>query len=962
MEAASREENNNDDMEEATVILEENEPQMQIMNTWKRPEGRSPGERYLTKYVVSPIIGELIPVNEMTTEEEVSNTVKDEIEKKNDQQPKQSQVRRVLVSIQTLERSKERYTSVYEMTTESSNFQTPCVPKFDEDYDHWRLIMENLLHSKEYRCVIEPGYKEPEDGAQLTTVQQKALDEARLKDLKARNYLFQAIDKSILKTITQKETAKQLWESMKVKYQGNARVKQAQLQRLRREFETLEMKTGESVIYYFGRALVVVNDMRNYGESMDDVKIVEKILRTLTESFNFVVCSIEESKDINTLTEVGKYICCLRSDRGGEYTSNSFNQFGEAHGIKRCLLAEKEMPKHFWPEAAKWACYVLNRCSTNTLNDMVPKECWSGIKPNVDYFRVFGCIAHVHVPKQDWKANEAESSFKNLDWGEESATVQVEQDKEEENEVEQRTTEIMRYQPDPKNLSDKEGSSQVRNRRQPVWMDDYESGEGLSEDEELVVRSEGVKTIGVKWVFKTKLNENGEVEKYKARLVVKGYAQKKGVDYDEVFAPIARWDTIRTLLAVDVQKGWNVYQLDVKSAFLYGELKEVVYVDQPQGFVKKGEETKVYCLKKALYGIKQAPRAWFSRIEGYFIREGFKKSNYDHTMFIKRDGKGLLIVSLYIDDLIYVENDALLCERFKKSMQQEFEMTDLGMMRFFLGIEIQQSSKGIYLCQRKYAKEVLERFGIWNCNSVKNPIVPGTVLTKEGKGKEVDATLYKQLVSSLMYLTVTRPDMMYVVCLISHFIAKPREEHMQAAKRVLRYLKGTLDFGLFYYRNSDSKLKTYTDSDYARDIKDRRCTFGYVFLLSKAAICWSSRKQAIVTLSSTEAEYVAATSCACHCVWLKGVLKDLDFMQGESLEIFCDNSSTIKLSKNPMMHRRTTHIDVRYHYLRDFTNQQVVNLVFCGTQDQIADIMTKPVKLETFVKLRGLFRLQPRED
>ncbi|KAJ1437991.1 gag-polypeptide of LTR copia-type [Sesbania bispinosa] len=185
---------------------------------------------------------------------------------------------------------------------ESSNFTTPCVPKFDGDYDHWSLLMENLLRSKEYLSVIESGIQEPKENESFSAAQQKALDEAKLKDLKAKNYLFQAIDKSILKTIPQKETAKQIWESMKVKYQGNARVKRTQLQRFRRTFETLEMKPGESVNDYFGRVVETTNDMRNCGEDMNVVKIVEKILRSLTDNFNFVVCSIEESKDIDLLT------------------------------------------------------------------------------------------------------------------------------------------------------------------------------------------------------------------------------------------------------------------------------------------------------------------------------------------------------------------------------------------------------------------------------------------------------------------------------------------------------------------------------------------------------------------------------------------------------------------------------------------------------------------------------------
>lgn len=262
---------------------------------------------------------------------------------------------------------------------------------------------------------------------------------------------------------------------------------------------------------------------------------------------------------------------------------------------------------------------------------------------------------------------------------------------------------------------------------------------------ELVTLPSYAKRIGVKWVYKTKFNEQGKVEKCKARLVAKGYSQTTGVDYNEVYAPVARWDTIRILLAMAAQRGWCVYQLDVKSVFLYGVLEEEIYVDQPEGFVKRGEENKVYRLKKALYGLKQAPRAWFSRIESYFKREGFQKSNYDHALFLKKNGDKLLLVSLYVDDLLYAGSDEHMCTEFKLSMQKEFEMTDLGKMKFFLGVEVSQSKDGIHLCQKKYAKEVLERFKMWSCNAVKNPIVPGATLSKAGS-KGVETTLYKQLV------------------------------------------------------------------------------------------------------------------------------------------------------------------------------------------------------------------------
>lgn len=535
-------------------------------------------------------------------------------------------------------------------------------------------------------------------------------------------------------------------------------------------------------------------------------------------------------------------------------------------------------------------------------------------------------------------------------------------------------------------------------RKRPYWMQDYVTGEGLSEEEEvhnlvmymsagdptsfeeanesprwreamdkeisaiekngtweLTTLPTGARKIGVKWIFKTKLNERGEVDKYKARLVAKGYAQQHGIDYTEVFAPVARWDTIRMILALAAQNGWCVYQLDVKSAFLHGELNEDVFVEQPQGYEKKGEEHKVYKLRKALYGLKQAPRAWYSRIEAYFIKEGFERCQCEHTLFIKsEEGGKMLIVSLYVDDLIFTGNDEDMFAKFKASMEMEFDMTDLGKMKYFLGVEVVQNSDGIYISQRKYAQEVLERFGMERSNSVKNPIVPGFKLMRDEGGVRVDATQYKQMVGSLMYLTATRPDLMYVMILVSRYMERPTELHMQAMKRILRYVKGTTDLGIFYKKGGDGKLAAYSDSDYAGDIDDRRSTSGYVFLLSTGAVSWSSKKQPVVTLSTTEAEFIAAASCACQGIWMRRVLDKLGCNQSKCTAIFCDNSSTIKLSRNPVMHGRSKHIDVRFHFLRELTRDGVVELVHCGSQSQFADIMTKPLKLETFERMREL--------
>jgi transposase InsO family protein len=660
--------------------------------------------------------------------------------------------------------------------------------------------------------------------------------------------------------------------------------------------------------------------------------------------------------------ETGAFICCLCTDRGGEFTSHEFNVFCKANGISRQLtvaytpqqngvaerknrtimnmvrsmLSEKQIPKNFWPEAVNWIAHVLNRSPTLVVKDMTPEEAWSGVKPNVDYFRVFGCISHVHVSDSkrkklddksfqcvllgmseeskayrlydpvskkivvsrdvvfeenecwDWGRSNEEARLDILEWGdsneEGSEHDQSEEESEEEVAAEEEGGEVSlssSESPGKNSPTSEESSLEGRNRRVPFWMEDYVSGGEFSEEEakhnnlvlftstadpttfeeavqsskwragmdleieaierngtwELIDLPKGMKKIGVKWVFKTKLNENGEVDKCKARLVAKGYAQQYGIDYTEVFAPVARWDTIQMVIALVARNSWSVFQLDVKSAFLHGELNEAVFVEQPQGYEKKGEEYKVYKLKKALYGLKQAPRAWYSRIEAYFVKEGFERCSCEHTLFIKTgDGGKILIVSLYVDDLIFTSTDESMFVKFRNSMKLEFDMIDLGKMKYFLGVEVLQNPDGIYISQRKYAIEVLERFRMEKSNSVKNPIVPGVRLMKDEEGAKVNATMYKQLVGSLMYPTATRPDLMYVVSLISRFMASPTELHLQAAKRVLRYLKGTMDLGVFHRKEGNGELMAYTDNDYAGDVDDRKSTSGYVFLLSEGAV------------------------------------------------------------------------------------------------------------------------------
>jgi len=392
----------------------------------------------------------------------------------------------------------------------------------------------------------------------------------------------------------------------------------------------------------------------------------------------------------------------------------------------------------------------------------------------------------------------------------------------------------------------------------------------------LVPRPNKKNPIGVKWINKEKKNAKGEVERYKTRLVAKGYSQKHGIDYEEVFAPVARLETIQLIIATTTQHRWRIYQMNVKSAFLNGFLEEEICIDQPMGYELKGHEDKVLKLNKVLYGLKQAPRAWYSRIDGYFLKNGFAKCPHEYAIYVKiKESGDTFIVCLYVDDLIFTGNNPKMFEDFKQAMNKEFEMTDIGLISYYLGIEIKQGEDGIFVNQEKFAKEILKKFKMEDCAKVKTPVECGVKKSKNDEGEKINSTTFKSLVESLRYLTCTRPDILYRVGLVSRFMETPTITHFKALKRILRYIKGTIDFGLFNDYSNSFDLMGYSDSDWAGDMDDRKSTTCFVLYMGNTAFTWSSKKQSIVTLSTCEAEYIAITACVCHSIWLRRLLKEL---------------------------------------------------------------------------------------
>nr|GFA48103.1 retrovirus-related Pol polyprotein from transposon TNT 1-94 [Tanacetum cinerariifolium] len=356
--------------------------------------------------------------------------------------------------------------------------------------------------------------------------------------------------------------------------------------------------------------------------------------------------------------------------------------------------------------------------------------------------------------------------------------------------------------------------------------------------------------IKTKWIFKNKKDESNLVIRNKARLVEDGYSQQEGIDYDEMFAPVARIEAIRLFLAYAAHKDFTVFQMDVKTAFLNGILKEEVYVGQPLGFVSKQYPDHVYALDEALYGLKQAPRAWYDVLLKFLIDNGFQKGSIDTTLFIKKKGKYIMLIQIYVDDIIFGSTNPKYCTKFSDLMVKCFEMSMMGEMKFFLGLQVNQFSNGIFINQSKYILDILKRSGMENCDTVPTPMVEQAKLKLDLVGKPVDHTDYRSMIGSLMYVTSSRPDIMFA-----------------------------------------------TYADHAGCHLDRKSTSGSVQFLGDKLVCWSSKKQNCVSISTSESEYVAVFGCFAQVLWMRTRLTDYGFFY-DKVPIYCDSKSAISILCN----------------------------------------------------------------
>ncbi|KAH9291809.1 hypothetical protein KI387_043002 [Taxus chinensis] len=784
----------------------------------------------------------------------------------------------------------------------------------------------------------------------------------------------------------------------------------------------------------------------------------------------------------------GRKIKVLRSDNGGEYKGNDFQDLCTREGIKRewtvpynpqqngvaerknhsiseaarAMLHDQDMPRYLWAEACSTTVYIQNRVPHKVLGKMTPEEAFTGKKPDVGHFRIFGSLAYCHIPedtrtkldqtaekgylvgysetskayrifipgtrriivRRDVKFMEDKAFRRSRDLpaddqseqptkapspsqGQQSSSTvtstSIDSGSEDSQSMEQLVQQDMHLEDIEVDISSSTVGSRnrevqdtqrdtqefvgaprksTRQRREPAKFNDYvalvsqlvdsepssyqeaaqhqvwrdamvEEYTSIMQNDvwEVVPRPTDRAVVGSRWIFKIKHGADGSIEKYKARFVAKGFSQKEGIDYEETFAPVARYTSIRAVISFATQMGWQIHQMDVKTTFLNGELKEEVYIEQPEGFVAHNKETHMCRLKKALYGLKQAPRAWYERIDTYLQKMGFVKSEADANLYYLVVGGEALILVLYVDDL-FLTGALGLIEDCKRDLAEEFEMKDLGLMHYFLGMEVWQTDGEIFLGQGKYCIEILKRFEMEDCKAMSTPMITNWRKVDTSKDKDVDPTLYRQLIGSLMYLVNTRPDIAFAVNSLSQFMVEPKRVHWTTAKHVLHYLCGSVEYGIRYVRGEGIKLIGYTDADWAGSTTDKRSTSGCCFSLGSGVVSWFSRKQKSVALSSSEAEYIAASMATCEAIWLRKLLVALFGQKVETTVIHCDNQSCIKLSENPVFHDRSKHIDIRYHFIRDCVQRGIVQLQYIPTEEQVADILTKALGKEKFIFFR----------
>ncbi|CAH9133554.1 unnamed protein product [Cuscuta epithymum] len=468
-----------------------------------------------------------------------------------------------------------------------------------------------------------------------------------------------------------------------------------------------------------------------------------------------------------------------------------------------------------------------------------------------------------------------------------------------------------------------------------------------------LVQRTGQSPISCKWLFKVKRNADGSIARYKARLVARGYLQQHGRDYTETFSPVTKPATIRIILTIALSRQWQLRQLDVNNAFLHGSLNEEVFMTQPPGYVDKCNPTHVCRLRKALYGLKQAPRAWYQELANFLLSSGFRKSQADNSLFIYSHGSTLIYFLVYVDDIVLTGNSSTAVNSFIERLTTRFSVKDLGPLHHFLGIEVIPTSTGLFLSQQQYIITILNTCHMSGAKESATPMSSSLLASTTSEEPMSDPSMYRRVLGLLQYLAFTRPDISFAVNRLSQHMHNPLESHWQAVKRILRYLKGTLHFGLFLQRVPSLSLSVFSDSNWGNIQDEGRSTTAYALYLGSNIISWKSAKQKCVSRSSTEAEYRAVAHASAELLWVRNVLSELGISLPSIPTLYCDNLGATYVCVNPVFHSRMKHLALDFYFVRDLIAQRQLSVKHISTKLQIADILTKPLSRGLFEKFRS---------
>lgn len=676
----------------------------------------------------------------------------------------------------------------------------------------------------------------------------------------------------------------------------------------------------------------------------------------------------------------------------------------------RALLLSSNLSRNLWGEALMAANYLYNRTPHSSIINQTPYFQKTRKRPDLSNIRLFGSVAYkTEQVKSKLEARArpyiligyGSNQYKLLDqttgkvtWARDVAIIPNSLPKmiiseeheadlpevQEDTEAEPAEPEIQsgsNNQPESKNLIDQlagemayPAEAEIRDplsyneaiseENSPEWLEAMKNEvESLERQKtwDIVDLPPNRRVISGKWVYKTKLDQNGQVDKRKARWVARGFTQKFGTDYFEIFANTVRPSIFRALIGLAAVLDWEIHQLDIRSAFLNADIEEEIFIQQPIGFE---QPNKVCRLNKAIYGLKQSARQWQRRLAEAMTKLNLRAISSDNTIFIGRK----MIIITHIDDMLIFSPNLTEITLFRKELSEEFELTYLGEAKFFLGVEIirDRANNLISLTQRSSIKSLLKRFAP-EVKNASNPCRMGIKLeANPNQASAENIRLFQQQIGSLMYLmTMTRPDLCFPIGLIARFMSNPAEQHFSALNRIWQYLNYSADFALTFQSNKNPKLVGYCDSDWGGDIISRKSTTGYLFLLGNSAISWASALQKTVALSSCEAEYMALKEATKEQIYLQHIFSEIpELAEGISRDLFTDSQSAIELAKNPVHHKRTKHIDIQYHFVRSSNENGEINLQFIPTKKQLADALTKEIsnqKWDYFIENIGLTRL-----